>query len=219
MTRAPRTGAGEDVGGFWLKLSAGRVSVTGQACQEWQIIAIGAVRAPFRVNQRLIAFCSIVVFFTPLLTRKVNGRLCLRNTAWKLFGLPLMTHQTLATPLPGCLCDVGGKASGGPEAWKADSEHRVKTGCFRRIPAKFQGQGRETKGKTGARLQFAHGTDTGWVEGWGCWDYDLNHGVAITWVGLFQVFFSLICFLCEMLADGELRLRNPPPLSWPVPLQ
>lgn len=169
----------------------------------------GPSTIPSQSKADSVLFDCCLFFFTPLLTCKVNARLCLRNTAWKLFGLPLMTHQTLATPLPGCLCDVGGKASGGPEAWKADSERRVKTGCFRRIPAKFQGQGRETKGKTGARLQFAHGTDTGWMERWGCWDCDLNHGVAITRVGLFRVFFSPICFLCEMLADGELRLRNP----------
>lgn len=73
VTRARRTGAGEDVCGFWPRLSAGRVSVTGQACQQRQIVAVAAARAPLRVNQRLVP--SVVssslfsfIFFTPSLT-------------------------------------------------------------------------------------------------------------------------------------------------------
>lgn len=56
--------------GLWRRVSAGRVSATGQACQQGLIAAIGAaVRAPSRVNQSLVPslLSSTLFFFTPFL--------------------------------------------------------------------------------------------------------------------------------------------------------
>lgn len=119
VTRARRTGAGEDVCGFWPRLSAGRVSVTGQACQQRQIVAVATARAPLRVNQRLVrsvvSSSSFSFIFLPLRSRlKTNAHPCFVDHCLETIGANADdTSKARANQLPGWLRDVCRKASGG----------------------------------------------------------------------------------------------------------